>query len=89
MELYNGVSFAGIFLLLVIAGLISRFLFGNKAPMADNLILRGIHNLLHKNSITSMHEMDKKGITKMDLDGAFLGGVSEDDSVAELFEELS
>lgn len=64
--------------------------FGSKAPMADNLILRGIHNLLHRNSIASMQQNDMKGISKIDLDGAFLGGSDDEDgSVAELFEELS
>ena len=42
MQLYNFVSFAGIFILLIIAWLISRFLFGNKDIINWHLICWGI-----------------------------------------------
>ena len=42
MQLYNFVSFAGIFILLTIAWLISRFLFGNRDIMNWSLIIWGI-----------------------------------------------
>jgi len=42
MQLYNLVSFAGIFILLIIAWLISRFLFGNKEIINWHLIGWGI-----------------------------------------------
>ena len=42
MQLYNFVSFAGIFILLTIAWLISRFLFGNRDIMNWSLICWGI-----------------------------------------------
>lgn len=42
MQPYNFVSFTGIFILLVIAWLISRFLFGNKAAINWHLICWGI-----------------------------------------------
>ncbi len=42
MRLYNFVSFAGIFILLIIAWLMSRFLFGNKDIINWHLICWGI-----------------------------------------------
>ena len=42
MQLYNFVSFAGIFILLIIAWLMSRFLFGNKDIINWHLICWGI-----------------------------------------------
>lgn len=42
MEWYNAVSFAGIFILLLIAWLISRFIFNNQTPVNRHLICWGI-----------------------------------------------
>lgn len=42
MEAYNGVSFAGIFILIAIAGLVSRFVFGNRNVMNWRLIGWGV-----------------------------------------------
>ena len=42
MQLYNFISFSGIFILLIIAWLISRFFFGNKEIINWHLICWGI-----------------------------------------------
>ena len=60
--------------------------FGHKTPQPDNLLLAGIHNFLHKNSLRSMGKLKKKGISDPDFEKAFEG---HDDSVRELFSDLS
>ena len=57
--------------------------------MPDNILLSALHNLLHKNSVSSMGFMDRKGITKPDLEAAFKGHGDEEDSVAALFKDMS
>ena len=59
--------------------------------MPDNLMLAAVHNLLHKNSLSSMGEQKHKGITNPDFDAAFrrVEGDDDEDDVAALFEEMS
>ena len=57
--------------------------------MPDNVLLSALHNLLHKNSISSMGVMERKGISKPNLEAAFKGHGDDEDSVAALFEEMS
>ena len=63
--------------------------FGQKSPSPDNLLLSAIHNLLHKNSISSMGKQKHKGISQPDFEKAFSGRTGVGDGVAELFNELS
>mmetsp|Transcript_23375 Transcript_23375/g.31319 ORF Transcript_23375/g.31319 Transcript_23375/m.31319 type:complete len:98 (+) Transcript_23375:399-692(+) len=60
--------------------------FGQKTPQSDNIILSGLHNFLHKNSLSSMGRMKRKGISQPDFEKAFEG---HDDKVRDLFSELS
>ena len=62
--------------------------FGQKAPVPDTMLLAAVHNIMHKNSLSSMHDMKHKGITNPDFEAAFLGG-ADDENIAELFEEMS
>ena len=63
--------------------------FGQKAPMPDNLLLSALHNLLNKNSISSMGPVDRKGITSPDFEKAFLGDGDDKNEVAALYEDMS